>query len=253
MIIYDRMPEAIANCELRKAEKFAEAEYPKEACGVFTKSLGFIPCTNIDPEPEKGFFMLEYLRVTANRDDVIALWHSHPNGNTGASYADMEHQLSTCLVWGITALNADGKCFDGFFWGRCSDMPLIGRKYRNGVNDCYSIIKDAYRRWYGVALQEYPRDEESLKKEGNLYKKRFAENGFVQIKADDVKPGDVIVLGDGLINHGAILLNERECLHHAYNELSRRSTVAPWLRCKNIYLRYKPFGDKPPMPPQTGE
>lgn len=250
MIIYDRMPDSIANRELQKAEKFAESEYPKEACGVFTKSLGFISCTNIDPEPTKNFYMLEYLRVTANADDVIALWHSHPNGNSGASYADMEAQIHTAFQWGITVLDINGKCSDGFFWGKGLEMPLIGRKYRNGVNDCYSLIKDAYAAWYGIKLPEYPRDEESLKKEGNLYKKRFAENNFEQIKAEEIKPGDIIILGDGLINHGAILLNERECLHHATGELSRRSVVSPWLRCKNIYLRHKSFNGATPRPPK---
>jgi proteasome lid subunit RPN8/RPN11 len=244
------MPDSISNRELRKAEKFAESEYPKEACGVFTKSLGFIPCTNIDPEPTRNFYMQEYLRVTANRDDVIALWHSHPNGNSGASYADMRAQLSTAMPWGITVLSTDGKCVDGFFWGNGLEMPLIGRKYRSGVNDCYSLIKDAYRAWYSLVLPEYARDADFIKRAGNMYKKHFTENNFEQIKAEEIKPGDIIILGDGRINHGAILLNERECLHHAFGELSRRSVVSPWLRCKNIYLRHKSFNGATPRPPK---
>ena len=147
---YERQPLEITQKEINKAINHAAKEFPKEACGVFTRSCGYIACTNIDPKPEENFHMLEYPQIAANEDDIIALFHSHPNGNNEPSSADMEFQISTDCPWGIAVFNKQGQFQELFFWGSNNIPNLIGRKYRSGSMDCYSIIKDAYKIWYNI-------------------------------------------------------------------------------------------------------
>jgi len=253
---YERQPAEITDTELNKAFKHAQDEFPKEACGVFTRSSGYIACTNIDPEPEKNFRMKEYFQVAANRDDVIAIFHSHPDGIAEPTEADMAFQISTAFSWGIVALDKNREVIDCFFWGGKEIPPLLGRKYRSGTMDCYSIIKDAYMLWYGIKLPDFPRDADFWERGENLYSDNFGEAGFEMITPDKIMPGDVLlgsIRGRGIVNHGAIVLSEREILHHTINGLSRRDSFSRWFQHLNICLRHKDFKDNggPPMPPKV--
>lgn len=57
--------------------KHAQSEYPKECCGLITKSFEYVPCKNISPLPKESFIvdpetLLEY------EDDCWGIFHSHP-------------------------------------------------------------------------------------------------------------------------------------------------------------------------------
>lgn len=57
--------------------KHAQAEYPKECCGLITKAFKYVPCKNISPFPKDSFIvdpetLLEY------EDNCWGIFHSHP-------------------------------------------------------------------------------------------------------------------------------------------------------------------------------
>ena len=57
--------------------KHAQAEYPKECCGLITKEFSYIACKNISPLPKESFIidpesLLEY------ENDCWGIFHSHP-------------------------------------------------------------------------------------------------------------------------------------------------------------------------------
>ena len=256
-MFYERQPKDLNEKDLKKAIEHALKEFPREACGVFTRSCGYIACKNVAEKPELDFVMQEYKQIAANEGDVIAIFHSHPDGTNHPSKADMKVQISTDLPWGIAVLTDKGALSDLFFWGSDNIPALIGRKYRSGSMDCFSIIRDAYKLWYGIDLPEFPRDEEFWKHGENKYIDGFAEAGFEVIPAEKLMPGDVIlgaVLGRGIVNHGAVVLNHRELIHHLSGQLSRRDSLSKWFRHLNICLRHKAFelNGGPPMPPEIG-
>jgi proteasome lid subunit RPN8/RPN11 len=253
---YERQPTDLKQSDLKKAFEHAQAEYPKEACGVFTHSSGYIACKNVAAKPEDDFTMLEYKQIAANEGDVIAIFHSHPNDMRCPSAEDMRVQISTALPWGIASLNGKREITDCFFWGSDVVPPLIGREYRSGAMDCYSIIRDVYKLWYSIDLPEYPRDEGFFERGEDKYMEGFSSAGFELITPNQLMPGDVIlgsVLGRGMVNHGAVVLNEKEIIHHTLNSLSRRDSLSKWFRHLNICLRHKEFKDNggPPMPPKV--
>lgn len=249
-----RQPKDLKHGDIVRALEHARGEFPREACGVFTHSIGYFPCTNIDPEPNDNFRMKEYYQVTANRDDVIALFHSHTNGESNPTLADMHFQKSTAMPWCVAVLNDKGATTDFFSWGGDAIPPLLGREYRSGSMDCFSIIRDAYKLWYNVDLPEFPRDKDFVEKGQNIYLDNYGYAQFKLITPEKLMPGDVVVGsvgGRGIINHGAIVLNDREIIHHLSGHLSCRDNLAIWFRRLNICLRHEQFAaNGPPCPPK---
>ena len=249
-----RQPKDLKHADIVKALEHARSEFPREACGVFTRSIGYFPCTNIDPEPNDNFRMKEYYQVTANHDDVIALFHSHTNGESNPTLADMHFQKSTAMPWCVAVLNNKGATTDFFSWGGDVIPPLLGREYRSGSMDCFSIIRDAYKLWYNVDLPEFPRDKDFVEKGQNIYLDNYGYAQFKLITPEKLMPGDVVVGsvgGRGIINHGAIILNDREIIHHLSGHLSCRDNLAIWFRRLNICLRHEQFAaNGPPCPPK---
>lgn len=253
-MICPRQPKDLQQKDIEAAFEHARREFPKEACGVFTRSIGYFPCTNIDPEPEKNFHMKEYFQVAANKGDVIALFHSHPDGDNAPSVADMHFQISTNLPWCVAVMAHNGQVSDFFAWGSDVIPPLIGREYRSGAMDCFSIIRDAYKLWYNIDLPEFPRDKKFVEKGQNIYLENYGYAQFKMITPEKLMPGDVIlgsVFGRGMVNHGAIVLNDREIIHHVLGHLSKRDNLAIWFRKLNICLRHEQFAaNGPPAPPK---
>ncbi len=56
------------------------AEYPKEACGIITKDLQYIPTKNISKKP-KTSFIVDPLAIAENFDNILGFFHSHPGSS----------------------------------------------------------------------------------------------------------------------------------------------------------------------------
>lgn len=53
------------------------AEYPKEACGIVTKNLEYIPTKNISKNP-KNSFIIDPISIIEHYDNIWGFFHSHP-------------------------------------------------------------------------------------------------------------------------------------------------------------------------------
>jgi len=62
---------------LDKMGNHSLSEYPKEACGIITKSLDYIPCRNISKNP-KTSFIIDPLSIVEHYDSILGFFHSHP-------------------------------------------------------------------------------------------------------------------------------------------------------------------------------
>lgn len=250
-MFYERQPLEITSDMIKQAFEHAKDDFPNEACGVFTLSCGYVRCKNVAEKPTRDFTMLEYRRIAANEDDVLAIFHSHTNGRNSPTAEDMRYQISTAKPWGIAVLDDITGVKDCFFWGSSNIPRLLGRQYRSGVSDCYGLVKDAYKLWYNIFLPEFPRDDHFWAQGKADYNSLFSQAGFYQIDPKQIKPGDVLFCKQP-INHSAIVLNDKEIIHHELNRLSKRDPLARWFRCLNVCLRHVSFKntDGPPTPPR---
>jgi len=249
-----RQPKDLKQEDISKAFEHAMLEFPNEACGVFTRSSGYLQCTNIDPDPKNLFFMKEFSQVFANKSDVIAVFHSHSTGLDCPSIDDMKGQIASGLPWCVAVLDASGEVVDFFSWGSDLIPPLLGRSYRSGVTDCFSIIRDAYKLWYNEDLPDFPRDKMFVERGENIYLDNYGRANFRLITQDQLMPGDVLlgsISGRGIINHGAVVLNNNEIIHHLSGHLSKRDSLCSWIRILSVCLRYEKFAANGPSCPSN--
>ncbi len=58
----------------------SQSELPKEACGIITKDLTYIPCRNISKNP-KTSFVIDPRDIANNIDNILGFFHSHPGSS----------------------------------------------------------------------------------------------------------------------------------------------------------------------------
>ncbi|MES1927559.1 Mov34/MPN/PAD-1 family protein [Salinisphaera sp. T31B1] len=218
----------------------AVAAYPNEAVFVITDETGCYEVRNVHPSPRESFAIGKKDMAAARAAGLRAIVHSHPDYPACPSEQDMRGQLSTAVPWGIVATNGEAAT-PITWWGAGTERPsLEGRPFVHGVTDCYSLIRDYYAAERDIDLMEIPRAWLWWQQGGDLYREWFGPAGFVQIAHAEAKPGDVWLtqIRSPVPNHGGILLERGECLHHPMTReggpvqpkaLSRREPINRWL------------------------
>lgn len=238
----------------------AKAEYPKESCGLVIDNQ-YIECKNISNDPNQ--FCIDPLDILrAESIGVIQAYvHSHPNGNCLPSEPDRVQMNLHGKAWLICSYNPDEVANEyeiGFYKPDGYKLPLVGRSYFHGLQDCYSIIKDYYHRELKIVLNDYERkDLWWLDKESeSLYLDNFKKEGFIEVK-DDLRKHDVILfkIGESYhVNHAGVFLGDGELssefaepvigdslfLHHPFKRLSIREIYGNYWKDRTYtILRHK--------------
>lgn len=226
--------------------------YPHEAVGVVLGDGSYEPHQNTAPDPEQHAQLAVQTFVDlVTGGNLRAICHSHPRGPDAPTEQDMIAQME-CLV-PFVLLTANGEATsEPFAWGDQlePEADLVGRPFRHGVTDCYSLVRDWWRVERGVILPDYPRNWEwwrdDVRGTKNLYTSYFADAGFYEIDSSRVLPGDCFLAAvrSEVPNHAGVFLDAGLCLHHpstglAYDptRLSRREPMARWLPWVTHWLR----------------
>tara|TARA_Y100000361_G_scaffold139051_1_gene141759 strand:- start:277 stop:669 length:393 start_codon:yes stop_codon:yes gene_type:complete len=99
-------------------------------------------------------------------------------------------------------------------------QSLLGRQWRYGVNDCFSLVRD----WFelqGVSLPEFPRPVD-LEICDSVFLQQAEAIGFEKVAYARRRPGDILImkLHTRTPMHAAILLPDEQILHQRQNSLS---------------------------------
>ena len=214
------------------------AEYPNEACGLIVETgtgQRFIPCRNIAGNPAETFTLSpdDYLAAT-EVGDVIMVIHSHPDVvQLVPSEMDRIQCDHSGVEWGIMSW-PDG---DFCTLSPRGDRELAGRRWVLGHADCWSIIMDYYRMEYGIAVNNYSVDREWwVDGKENLYDDNWQAEGFVEIDASSMQPGDMIMMRvqAPVTNHAAIYLGDNIMVHHMFGNLSARVPYGKYYRDRTV-------------------
>ena len=203
---------------------FADGYAPQEMCGaiadIHDKGRRFFAIDNIAENPEETFEMNpKGWQALAADGEIVAVVHSHPNGEPFLSGADRQMQIQTGLPW-ILAVGGRLKQF------RCCPH-LRGRVFEYGKADCGALIRDAFMLM-GIDLPDHTRGDIDDDAEHEYLRKHFERVGFVRV-SDGLRGGGVILTSyGGHANHAALYLGDGQILHHAYNQLSRREPFNQW-------------------------
>ncbi len=210
---------------------------PAESCGYVIRTrqgAHYLPCKNRSIEPTKYFRMApeDFLAAQAV-GEVVALVHSHPDGEPYLSPADRQLQRASALPWWLVC---DGKIHRF----RCVP-PLLGRQFEHGVMDCYTLFRDAYHL-AGINLPDFQRDDDWWKQGRDLYQCNLPRYGFSQVSADMAQPGDIVLccFGSSVANHAAIYCGDGGLLHHIPDQLSKRERYSDsWKRRTHSIWRHQ--------------
>lgn len=245
---------------LEAIKAHAEAEYPRECCGLIIakgrKEL-YVPCRNLAEGAKEQFRMsAEDWASAEDQGKVLAVVHSHPDHAPYPSEADRVACEETGLPWVIVSVR-EGK-FEHVhqFAPSGYKAPLLGRPFFHGVLDCYSMIRDVYQREFGIDLLEREREDNWWNAGKDYYMEHFEEAGFRKLQPnEEIKVGDVILMAvhAKVANHAGVYLDKRPLseaphlfkvpnamIHHLYGRLSERVVYGGyWAEQTRAIVRHK--------------
>ena len=225
-------------------------EYPNEACGVVVrlgkKSIP-IACENTAADKRNHFVIspVDYAKAS-DVGEIIGIWHTHIEIPPIPSDADKVGCANSELPWYIVSVYKAG---DGFGFSEMTvtepsgfELDYLERPYAFGVLDCWSLVRDYYRREYSIKLGDYPRIEKFWAEGYNFFGENWKEEGFRQLIDEEPKEGDLFLIQtDGKFpNHIAIYIGGEMILHHCHGRLSRRDIYGGyWHKHTTHHLRHE--------------
>lgn len=225
--------------ELRFAAH-AMSEYPREACGMIVDNeLQLVANVHIDPHHNFEFEWASYATFSTY-SKIQAVLHSHTNGKDFPSRHDQEQQMAMSIPWGILTATSLS-CGNMFWFGDSVPIPPLERRpFRHGVTDCYSLVRDWFRLNRGIALKNYPRDNEWWHDGQNVVMDHWEDIGFRKINQIE-EVGDCVIakIRSDVPNHCGVHVGNGEMLHHLSDRPSRLEQIGLWKKYIISYMRYE--------------
>ena len=227
--------------EVRTAiQAHAELEYPNECCGLVVhdgQRLRYVPGRNLSTAPADQFRLDPRSWLAAEKvGNVRAVVHSHPDGGFAPSTADRAALDGGFVPWVVFSW-PEGKFSVTYPSSR--GAPYTGRQFIHGSQDCFTLLRDYYRRELGVSLPEVWHGYEWWQEGENLYLDHAATAGFQQVNS--LQTHDVVLMrvAARVPNHVGIYVGDGRILHHLANQLSRHDTYGGiWQRATHGFYRY---------------
>ena len=234
---------------IQAVQEAAIASYPREACGFVLAGKSkpeVMVCRNVAESPTTEFVIhdQDYLEAV-EQHTVIGVWHTHVNTSPRASDGDMAGCENSGMPWFILSvrkLDSGQWDFDGPVTIQPTgfEMPYIGRPYLWKTFDCWTLVRDWYRREHGILLRDRPRVERYWEQGYNLLGDNWEAEGFFPVSTDDHRAGDVLLLGSPIHNSVVLCLGENRVLYHFQGRLSRTEELDSRMRkLVALHLRHK--------------
>ncbi len=221
------------------ARRAAQAA-PEECCG-FIIDGAVVPCKNSHPSPEKCFAIsAEDYAVAEERGTIQAIYHSHPGGVNGLSSYDIKACKQSNIPWLVYHIPSASF----YYADPTGEAPYEGRQWIYGINDCYGLVRDFYKKEFGISLDDFERGQEFewSAPEWQMFASNYEKQGFYEAPLPYQK-GDVVLMQIGAPspNHVGVVIGDGcHFYHHLIDKYSEKSVYGGyWARVTAKVLRHK--------------
>jgi proteasome lid subunit RPN8/RPN11 len=216
----------------------------EEAIGIVVDGE-YIRIDNVSRDPENEACITD--KDTIRCLDAQVLFHSHPGGLACPSEQDMRLQYEMDIPFVIHVPRTN----DIFCWGvGTAPPPLIGRAFRHGILDCYTVIRDYYLQHLSIELPHgLPRGWDWWHKGQDIYEANFQDKGFKKVPTSEARAGDAYMFKflSPKVMHAAVITDDQMVLHHTSgskpydpSRISGSESRARLSRFVEYTLRYDP-------------
>lgn len=203
------------NRELQTASEWgaSAAQSGAERVAIVARSGAIEEYENTHPAPATAWRVspTDWLDMLQRAALIV---HTHPSGRATPSRADLAGQIASAIPWAICPRGEAA-----FLIGVRNPSPLIGRGYRFGVDDCFSLFRDAFEDFSGTRIPNFPRAWGFWRREEKLFESNIAAAGFRSVgrSIEVAEKGDAILfrIRSDQFNHAAFYQGGGWMLHHA--------------------------------------
>lgn len=229
------------------AQQEASMEREQEVCGLVINVKGkkiFKRCRNISRLSDQFILSPQDYAICEESGQILAVFHSHPNGSSEPSEADRISCEGSKLPWYIYSPLVKT-------WHQIYPTgykpSLYGRPWVWGLTDCFSFVNDWYKELKNIDLKKVERPsslEEFL--EDPLFDQKV-KNFFEHLDFKPLKDNATLQKGDVVSmrlmhhkpSHVAVFVGNGEIAHHSNNRLSCREAYSGYyLSCTEKRYRY---------------
>jgi proteasome lid subunit RPN8/RPN11 len=215
---------------------------PRECCGLVVTvddTQIYVPCRNIRREPD--VFELHPVDWIAaeSAGRIVKIVHSHVNRSPAPTQADRIGCEAHGLPWLIVSWPS-GEAFE--FAPAGYEAPYVGRSFVWGMTDCFTLLRDYYRRELGILIPDFGGYTEETAVNDGLYESRFEAAGFREVF--DLRSHDVLLMNIPTAGvqaqHAAVYVGGGVMLHHLQGRLSQRQPYGGmWEQITRKILRHE--------------
>ncbi len=205
----------------------AKETHPEECCGlVILDGAGAVEpirCEN-SAHDKLNFFKIspqEYLKAY-KRGKIIASYHSHGQDDSD-KFSEFDKQASRAANLHYIMYSHEKDAFLEYDPKMQFD-EYIGRVFFWGKNDCFSLVRNFYRKEFSIEIPDFLTDRlgnessSPLGVYGKLIEDHFKEYGWEKIdKFEEIKKYDGLCFDfgrEGLTSHVGVYLGNNLILHH---------------------------------------
>jgi proteasome lid subunit RPN8/RPN11 len=242
------MHNPLNNNILKKIKEYSLNNLKEEICGfIYINNLQqkFFLCSNISFDRKNNFLINPEDYEKCNfKGNILCCFHSHIN-NRGFSSEDIQESLKNNLPYLLYNIKQDKFYFFDAIKNKSYEQ-YINIPYKNGYNDCWSIIQKYYKNELNINISDpepdrYLYDDEyewaRIKKQKYNYepfsweydarKQFFNSNNLFKVefsKFDNLNKGDILITKytwQSFPSFGSIYLGENLILEHVNQEPSK--------------------------------
>ena len=220
----------------------AQKHPDQEVCGIVAGGQ-YWPCNNAHSSPSRHFAITAEDYARFDPLGIEAIFHSHLYFSEDKF---SRHDIASCKQVNVPWVMY---CVPANTWHHMDptgNAPFLERPWLYGINDCYGLLRDYYRREFSIERDDYDRGEEFEWKssEWRMFEKNFEGQGFREVGDGQARKGDMLLmqLQADFPNHVGVMHSPEQNVfyQHLLDRLSEASVYGGYWRKNTVkVLRHR--------------